>query len=117
MVPDFEGAQAGQSQNFWGSKALMIMICRDWWKPSTGRRSLPLGKCGGRYPDILEDDDVKGEAARELFGDAQKLLKQLVEEKSLKAQAVIGLWPANSVGDDIEVYEDDSRTKGHCDLA
>ncbi len=64
----------------------------------------------GRYPDIL-DDDVKGEAARELFGDAQKLLTELVDEKSLKAQAVIGLWPANSVGDDIEVYEDESRTK------
>ncbi len=64
----------------------------------------------GRYPDIL-DDDVKGEAARELFGDAQKLLTELVDEKSLKAQAVIGLWPANSVGDDIEVYEDDTRSK------
>ncbi len=62
----------------------------------------------GRYPDILEDAH-KGEAARALFEDAQKLLQELVDDKALTARGVIGIWPANAVGDDIEVYKDDSR--------
>src|SRR5690606_14962794 len=63
----------------------------------------------GRYPQILEDDTV-GEAARSLFDDAQEMLKQMVEEKWLKARAVIGFWPANEIGtDDIELYEGDDR--------
>jgi 5-methyltetrahydrofolate--homocysteine methyltransferase len=62
----------------------------------------------GRYPDILDDKD-KGEAARALFADAQKMLKQLIADKALTARAVIGFWPANSIGDDIEVYADDRR--------
>jgi 5-methyltetrahydrofolate--homocysteine methyltransferase len=64
----------------------------------------------GAYPRILQDDKY-GEAARHLFDDAQAMLKQLIEEKWLKANAVAGFWPANSVGDDIELYTDDSRTK------
>ena len=63
----------------------------------------------GRYPKIL-DDAHKGEEARKLFADAQAMLKQILEEKWLGANAVVGLFPANSVGDDIEVYSDDSRT-------
>ena len=62
----------------------------------------------GKYPTILEDS-VVGEAAKKLFEDAQALLDKVVEEKWLKARAVIGLWPANSVGDDIEIYSDESR--------
>jgi 5-methyltetrahydrofolate--homocysteine methyltransferase len=63
----------------------------------------------GRYPQILQDDKV-GEAARGLFDDAQEMLKQMVEEKWLKARAVIGFWPANEIGtDDIELYTDDER--------
>ena len=62
----------------------------------------------GRYPDIL-DDPKKGEAARTLFEDANSLLAELVGQKALKARAVIGVWPANSVGDDIEVYGDETR--------
>lgn len=63
----------------------------------------------GRYPRILTDEIV-GEHATHLFEDAQKMLKQIVDEKWLKARAVIGLFPANSVGDDdIEIYTDDSR--------
>nr|WP_319388416.1 methionine synthase [uncultured Cohaesibacter sp.] len=64
----------------------------------------------GRYPAILEDD-VYGEAATSLFNDAQAMLKTIVEEKWLTARGVIGLWPANSVGDDIVVYKDDSRSE------
>jgi 5-methyltetrahydrofolate--homocysteine methyltransferase len=56
----------------------------------------------GRYPAILTDD-VVGTQASELFRDAQAMLRKIVEEKWLTAKAVFGLWPANSVGDDVEV--------------
>ena len=63
----------------------------------------------GKYPDILDDEKV-GEAARNLFADAQAMLKRLVSEKLIKASAVLGFWPAARVGgDDIEVYADDER--------
>ena len=64
----------------------------------------------GQYPRILQDDKY-GEAARNLFEDAETLLKQLIEEKSLVANGVVGFWPANSVGDDIELYADEARTQ------
>jgi len=64
----------------------------------------------GTYPRILKDDKY-GEAARPLFDDAQAMLKQLIAEKWLTANAVVGFWAANSVGDDIELYTDDTRTK------
>ncbi|MGH8752830.1 MAG: methionine synthase, partial [Burkholderiales bacterium] len=65
----------------------------------------------GRYPAILKDE-VVGEAARNLFQDAQMMLKLIIAEKWLKANAVIGLFPANSVNsDDIEIYADESRTE------
>jgi 5-methyltetrahydrofolate--homocysteine methyltransferase len=62
----------------------------------------------GRYPMILNDNKV-GSEARKLFDDAQELLKRLVAGKWITANAVVGFWPANAVGDDIEVYEDDTR--------
>ncbi len=62
----------------------------------------------GKYPDIL-DDKIVGEQAKNLFIDAQAMLKKIIEEKWLKANGVIGIWNANSVGDDIEIYSDDSR--------
>jgi 5-methyltetrahydrofolate--homocysteine methyltransferase len=63
----------------------------------------------GRYPKIL-NDEVIGEAARNLFHDAQAMLKRIVDEKWLSANAVFGLFPANSVNsDDIEIYTDESR--------
>ncbi|MEZ5528959.1 MAG: methionine synthase [Porticoccaceae bacterium] len=65
----------------------------------------------GKYPKILEDKKV-GEAARNLFRDAQGMLKKLVDEKLIKAQGVFALWPANTVnGDDIEIYADESRSE------
>ncbi len=62
----------------------------------------------GRFPDILSDAKV-GEAARSLFADARNLLQRLIDEKWLSARGVIGFFPANSIGDDIEVYSDDFR--------
>ena len=64
----------------------------------------------GAFPRILQDDKY-GEAARHLFEDVQAMLKQLIAEKWLKANAVVGFWPANSVGDDIELYADEARTE------
>ena len=63
----------------------------------------------GTYPKIL-DDSVVGSKARELLEDGQKLLARIVAEKALTANAVMGFFPANSVGDDIEVYADASRS-------
>jgi 5-methyltetrahydrofolate--homocysteine methyltransferase len=62
----------------------------------------------GPYPAILADDKV-GKAATELFNDAQKMLKKMVDEKWLTARAVIGFWPANSADDDILVFGDKAR--------
>ncbi|MDB5130413.1 MAG: methionine synthase [Mucilaginibacter sp.] len=62
----------------------------------------------GSYPKIFDDKYV-GVEAKKLYDDAQELLKQIVNEKLLQANGVIGFWPANSVGDDIEIYTDDSR--------
>ncbi len=64
----------------------------------------------GKYPKIL-DDEIVGEEARRLFDDAQRMLQTIVGEKWLQARAVIGFFPANSDGDDIVVYTDDSRTQ------
>ena len=63
----------------------------------------------GRFPRILDDETV-GEEARKLYRDAREMLDTAIHEKWLAARAVIGLFPANSIGhDDIEVYVDDSR--------
>lgn len=62
----------------------------------------------GRYPLILEDEIV-GEAARDLFRDAQAMLKRIVEEKWFTAKGVIGFWPANARGDDVIVWTDETR--------
>ena len=61
----------------------------------------------GRYPAIL-DDNVVGPEARKLYADARTLLERMVREKWLTANAVVGFWRANAVGDDIEVYEDEA---------
>jgi 5-methyltetrahydrofolate--homocysteine methyltransferase len=62
----------------------------------------------GRYPDIL-NNPAQGEAARKLWADAQAMLDTLIAEKWLVASGVCGLFPANAVGDDIEVYGDETR--------
>jgi 5-methyltetrahydrofolate--homocysteine methyltransferase len=65
----------------------------------------------GRYPKILQDEII-GDAARNLFHDAQAMLKRIIDEKWLSANAVFGLFPANSVNsDDIEIYTDESRSR------
>ena len=62
----------------------------------------------GRYPKIL-DDPEKGVEAKKLFADAKAMLENIVKEKWLRANAVVGLFPANTVGDDVLIYEDEKR--------
>ena len=62
----------------------------------------------GRFPAILDHPEY-GSAAREVYENAQALLKRIIDEKLLDARGVYGFWPANADGDDIVVYKDDSR--------
>ena len=62
----------------------------------------------GRYPAILENDRY-GEAARDLFRDANAMLDSMIAEKWVKANAVYGFWPAGQTGDDIAVFADETR--------
>lgn len=65
----------------------------------------------GKFPAIL-DDVVVGESARDLYNDAQRMIDRIIGEKWIKANGIIGFWPANTVEDDlIEVYTDQSRTE------
>jgi len=62
----------------------------------------------GKFPRIL-DDEVVGEEAKKLYTDAQAMLQKIVDEQWLQARGVIGFFPANAVGDDIEIYADETR--------
>jgi 5-methyltetrahydrofolate--homocysteine methyltransferase len=62
----------------------------------------------GRYPDIFDHPDY-GKQARDVFDDARRLLDRIVAEKLLTARAVVGFYPAASVGDDVDLYTDESR--------
>ncbi len=73
------------------------------WTPLFTAFDLP-----GRYPRILDYKHL-GDEPRKLFGDAQKMLKRVIDEKTIQARAVIGLFPANAVNDDIAVFGDDTR--------
>jgi 5-methyltetrahydrofolate--homocysteine methyltransferase len=99
-IPQFLGIRA---LNHYSLKELIRHID---WTPFFQVWELP-----GRFPQILEDKKV-GEEARDLYQNAQLLLQRIVDEDLLEASAVLGLFPANSVGDDdIEVYSDESRSK------
>ena len=63
----------------------------------------------GRYPMILEDEIV-GTAATDLFADAKVMLKRIIDEKWFTAKGVVGFWPARADGDDIVLFDDESRT-------
>ena len=64
----------------------------------------------GKYPRILEDE-VVGDQAKSLFNDANAMLDKIIEENSLQAKGVIGLFPANCINDDVEIYTDESRNE------
>ncbi len=75
------------------------------WTPFFGAWELR-----GAYPAIF-DSATYGSEARKLFNDAQTLLRRMIDSEKLTARAVIGFFPANSVGDDVELYTDDERTE------
>jgi len=110
LLVDFQ-AEAPVKPHFTGVKAfddypLEELIERIDWTPFFISWNLV-----GKYPAIFEDKIV-GEEAKKLFADAQEMLKELVAGKKLKARGVIGLWPANAVGQDaLEVYADESRSQ------
>ena len=64
----------------------------------------------GHYPQIL-NDEKQGEEAKKLFAEANEFLDEIIEKKMLQANAVFGIWPANSDGDDVILYEDENRKK------
>jgi 5-methyltetrahydrofolate--homocysteine methyltransferase len=64
----------------------------------------------GRFPAILEDEK-QGEAARQLYADAQAMLEKIIAENWFRPRAVIGFWPAGTVGDDIRLFTDESRNE------
>ncbi len=63
----------------------------------------------GKYPQIFKDPKI-GKEAKKLFNDAETLLAEIIDQKLLTARGVVGLFPANSIGDDIEIYTDENRT-------
>ncbi len=69
----------------------------------------------GKYPQIFKDPDI-GQDAKQIFDDAQKLLERILENKLLTAKAVIGFYPANSVGDDIHIYSEQGSQKHVLDI-
>ncbi|MBI4820973.1 MAG: methionine synthase [Deltaproteobacteria bacterium] len=80
------------------------LVARIDWTPFFSTWEL-----AGRFPDILRDE-VVGEQAQDLFDDAKQMLSRIVRDRLLRARAVVGFFPAASVGDDIELYADDERT-------
>ncbi|GAA6136744.1 hypothetical protein NBRC116583_04910 [Arenicella sp. 4NH20-0111] len=98
-VPSFLGLKTFDDYD------LNKLIARIDWTPFFSAWEL-----AGRYPRIL-DDEVVGAEAKKLFADGQAMLTQLVEESWLEARGVIGFFPANSDGDDISVYCDDTRSE------
>jgi 5-methyltetrahydrofolate--homocysteine methyltransferase len=105
--------QSIDSPNFLGIKTLNNIDLRDIsafidWTPF-----FQTWELHGRYPAILTDE-VVGKEATKMFDDAQEMLSQIIRERWLEARAVFGLFPANSVGDDIEIYEDLNRENILC---
>jgi 5-methyltetrahydrofolate--homocysteine methyltransferase len=105
---DFD-AYAPPQPSFLGTRAFVDYDLRDLarhidWSPFFASWELV-----GRFPQILEDD-VVGEAARDLYRDATAMLEKIIAEKWYKASGVVGFWPAARDGDDVVVYADESRT-------
>ncbi len=88
---------------------------RTWSRSSTGCRFFNAWEFSGKFPDILKDPE-RGAAASALWKDARAMLDTLVRERWLVARAVLGFFPAASVGDDIEIYAGAGRAQAHAML-
>src|SRR5690242_2266775 len=105
---DWSGAYVPPPPHFLGPRAfaeIPIAELVDYidWTPFFATWELT-----GKYPAILKDS-AQGEAARSLYADAQDMLRRMIAQSWFSARAVIGFWPANSEGDDIVVFTDESR--------
>src|SRR5439155_17554096 len=105
---DWSGAYEPPRPRFFGTKAfpaypLAELVDHIDWTPFFATWELP-----GRFPAIL-DDQKFGAAARSLYADARAMLDTIVSKRSFEAAAVVGLFPANSEGDDILVFADERR--------
>jgi 5-methyltetrahydrofolate--homocysteine methyltransferase len=105
---DWTGINAPKPPAFFGTRVLKDYPIKELidyidWTPF-----FMTWELSGKFPAIL-DDKKFGKAARNLFDDAQSMLRRIVEEGWFKAGAVCGFWPANSEGDDIRVYADETR--------
>ncbi|MDZ5461643.1 methionine synthase [Azohydromonas lata] len=98
-APKFVGKRVFRNQDL-----SELVACIDWTP------FFQTWDLAGRYPDILQDP-VVGDSASRVFEDAQRMLQRLVEGRWLQAHGVIGLYPANAVGDDIAFYADESRAE------
>ncbi|XP_042865202.1 methionine synthase-like isoform X2 [Penaeus japonicus] len=104
VVPKFLNTQVFKNYD------LSLLMQYIDWKPFFDVWQL-RGKYPNRgYPKIFKDKTVGAEAKR-VYDDAQKLLKSIIAEGSLVAHGIVGFYPANSVGDDIEIYSDESRSQ------
>jgi 5-methyltetrahydrofolate--homocysteine methyltransferase len=106
--PDWSGVYVPPKPSFLGTKVLAdypIAELIDFidWTPFFATWELR-----GKFPAIL-DDPKYGEAARPLYDDARAMLDKIVAERWFKASAVFGFWPANALGDDIQVFGDEAR--------
>src|SRR6185369_7247513 len=107
---DWSGAYVPPKPSFLGSKVLTDYPIAELipyidWTPF-----FQTWELAGKFPAILDDAKV-GEAARSLYDDARAMLDKIVAENWFQASAVAGFWPANSVGDDILVFGDETRGK------
>ena len=100
-VPDFLGTRVFENY------PLTELVNRIDWSPF-----FKTWELSGKYPQIL-DDAVVGEHARQLYDDALGMLERIIREHWLTARAVIGFYPANSAGDDVVLYTDESRSQVH----
>ncbi|MGC9036327.1 MAG: methionine synthase [Verrucomicrobiia bacterium] len=111
--PEFIGIRKLSTDQRDAEKGAIIFTLRDLipyidWSPFFHAWELR-----GRYPSIFENDKY-GEQARKLHSDAIKYLEKIVNENLFIAKGVYGFFPANSVGDDVEVYSDESRSQVLC---
>ena len=104
--PDF--AKAAPAPTFFGTRLFDNYDLEELTRYIDWTPFFQAWELAGPFPAILDDEKV-GKAARDLYADAQKMLKKIVDEKWLTARAVVGFWPANSTQDDILVYGDKAR--------
>ena len=110
MKLDWSGSYLPPAPAFLGSKVFNDYPIADLVEIIDWTPFFQTWELSGKFPAILDDAKV-GEAARSLYNDARAMLDKIVAEKWFKASAVAGFWPANSVGDDIHIYADETRAK------